>query len=46
MSVRDIGPETEILFERGTRFLIKKVSILRNPLANDVLWEMTEMTGT
>ena len=46
MAVRNIGPEMEILFERGTRFLIKKVSILRNPLANNVLWEMTELTGT
>ena len=43
MAIRGIVGEAEILFERGTRFLIKSTRSLGN---NNVLWEMTELTGT
>jgi hypothetical protein len=41
--VRAIRGEAEVLFERGTRFLIKST---RNISNNNVLWNLVELTGT
>jgi hypothetical protein len=41
--VRGIKAEAEVLFERGTRFLIKS---MRNIAGNNVLWNLVELTGT